>query len=46
MYLTKIQKVRLDMTLSVDSGTIVTLHFALVLEDGHVIDSNLSLIHI
>lgn len=33
-------KVRLDMTLSVDSGTIVTLHFALVLEDGHVIDSN------
>ncbi len=28
------------MTLSVDSGTIVTLHFALVLEDGHVIDSN------
>ena len=28
------------MTLSVDSGTIVTLHFALVIEDGHDIDSN------
>lgn len=28
------------MTISIDTGTSVTLHFALSLEDGHVVDSN------
>jgi FKBP-type peptidyl-prolyl cis-trans isomerase SlpA len=29
-----------DMALSIDTGTTVTLHFSLVLENGHVVDSN------
>jgi FKBP-type peptidyl-prolyl cis-trans isomerase SlpA len=28
------------MPLSIDTGTSVTLHFSLALEDGHVVDSN------
>lgn len=28
------------MTVSIDNGTSVTLHFSLALEDGHVVDSN------
>ncbi|MDG1165086.1 MAG: FKBP-type peptidyl-prolyl cis-trans isomerase [Porticoccaceae bacterium] len=28
------------MTITVDTGTSVTLHFSLALEDGHVVDSN------
>ena len=28
------------MTLPIDSGTSVTLHFSLALENGHVVDSN------
>ncbi len=28
------------MTLPIDSGTTVTLHFSLALENGHVVDSN------
>ena len=30
------------MTIPVDTGTSVTLHFSLALEDGHVVDSNLA----
>ncbi|MDP6197617.1 MAG: FKBP-type peptidyl-prolyl cis-trans isomerase, partial [Porticoccaceae bacterium] len=28
------------MPLSIDTGTSVTLHFSLALEDGHMVDSN------
>jgi FKBP-type peptidyl-prolyl cis-trans isomerase SlpA len=30
----------LDMSIPIDTGTTVTLHFALLLEDGAVVDSN------